>query len=204
LLRIHYDWVQAGENAQRTVARLSEQLRRYLDDRAWADNRRIVKIARDIEHHALALRETPPPGPVAALDEAAPAIPLVMDRPLFSPPLKLAIEETATDACEEVPADALFTQVYVDKERLSSRVRQALQTRSQVSLADLVAAHPLKDGLAELITYLSLAAADGASIIDDGRRQTLTWTDADGTHRQGTLPMVVFCRAAARAAARPD
>ena len=202
LLRIHYDWVQAGENAQRTVARLSEQLRRYLDDRAWADNRRIVTIARGIEHYALALRETPPTGAVTALDEAAPAISLVMDRPLFSPPLRLAIEELATDACEDVPADALFTQVYVDKERLSSRVRQALQTRSQVSLEDLVAAHPLEHGLAELITYLSLAAADGASVIDDGRRQTLTWTDADGTLRQGTLPMVVFCRAASRPAGR--
>ena len=28
-LRVHYDWLEAGEMAQRTVARLSEQLRRY-------------------------------------------------------------------------------------------------------------------------------------------------------------------------------
>jgi hypothetical protein len=41
---------------------------------------------------------------------------------------------------------------------------------------------------------MSLAAADGASIIDDARRQTLTWTDDEGRLRQGTLPMVVFCR----------
>jgi hypothetical protein len=132
-----------------------------------------------------------------ALDECAPDISLVMDRPLFSPPLKLMIDEIATNADEDVPSDALFTQVYVDKERLSSRIRQALQTRSQVSLADLVDAHPLEQGLAEMIAYLSLAAADGGSIIDDGRQQTLTWTDGDGTVRQGTLPMVIFCRLAA-------
>jgi hypothetical protein len=40
LLRVHYDWLEAGEVAQRTVARLSEQLRRYLDDRAFLENRR--------------------------------------------------------------------------------------------------------------------------------------------------------------------
>src|SRR5437588_872142 len=30
LRRVHYDWLEAGKVAQRTVARLSEQLRRYL------------------------------------------------------------------------------------------------------------------------------------------------------------------------------
>jgi hypothetical protein len=197
LTRIHYDWVQAGEATQRTVARLSEQLRRYLDDKAWQDNRRIMKVVRDIEHHALALRDAPPTGRVTDLEEAAPDISLIMDRPLFVPPLKLTIDEIATNADEDVPSDALFTQVYVDKQRLSSHVRRALQTRTQVSLADVIEAHPLEQGLAELVTYLSLAATDGTSIIDDGQHQTMTWTDEDGTVRQGTMPLVVFCRQAA-------
>jgi len=128
------------------------------------------------------------------LDEPAPDIALVMDRPLFAPPLKAHIDEIATDAVEDVPSDALFNHIYVDKERLAARVRRELQTRSQVSLLDLVEAHPLEQGLAELVAYMSLAAADGASIIDDARRQTLTWTDSEGRLRQGTVPMVMFCR----------
>ena len=194
LLRIHYDWVQAGEVTQRTVARLSEQLRRYLDDKAWQDNRRIMQLVRDIEQRALAMRDAPPDGPVAELDESAPDIALVMDRPLFTPPLKPHIDEIAANAVEDVPSDALFNNVYVDKDRLAARIRRALQTRSQISLVDLVQAHPLEQGLAELVAYMSLAAADGASIIDDARHQTLNWTDEEGRLRQGTLPMVVFCR----------
>jgi hypothetical protein len=131
------------------------------------------------------------------LDEAAPDVSLVMDRPLFAPPLKLTIDEIATNADEDVPSDALFTQVYVDKERLGAHIRRALQTQSQVSLADVVAAHPLERGLAELVTYVSLAAGDSTSLIDDGQQQTMTWTDEDGTVREGTLPLVVFCRPAA-------
>jgi len=196
LLRIHYDWVQAGEVTQRTVARLSEQLRRYLDDKTWQDNRRITKLVRDIEQRAVAICDAPPSGPVTELDEPAPDIALAMDRPLFAPPLKQHIDEIAANAIEDVPFDALFNSVYVDKERLAGRVRRALQTRSQVSLHDLVQDHPLEQGLAELVAYLSLAAADGASIIDDARHQTLTWTDDEGRLRQGTLPMVVFCRPA--------
>jgi len=194
LMRIHYDWVQAGEVTQRTVARLSEQLRRYLDDKAWQDNRRIMKLVRDIEQRALAMRDARPDRPVAELDEPAPDIALVMDRPLFTPPLRPQIDEIAANAVEDVPSDALFNNVYVDKERLAGQIRRALQTRSQISLVELVQAHPLEQGLAELVAYMSLAAADGASIIDDARRQTLNWTDDEGTIRQGTLPLVVFCR----------
>ena len=55
LRRIHYDWLGAGEMAQRTVARLSEQLRRYLDDQAWLENRRIMQLIRGVEQSALAV-----------------------------------------------------------------------------------------------------------------------------------------------------
>jgi hypothetical protein len=62
LLRVHYDWLEAGEVAQRTVARLSEQLRRYLDEKVWMENRLIMQIIRKIEQGALAVRQAPPPG----------------------------------------------------------------------------------------------------------------------------------------------
>src|SRR5690606_20770583 len=56
LRTIHYDWLTAGEQAQRTVARLSEQLRRFLDEQALLENKRIMTLLRGIEEHALALR----------------------------------------------------------------------------------------------------------------------------------------------------
>src|SRR6266849_5971092 len=62
LRRIHYDWLAAGEVAQRTVARLSEQLRRYVDDQAWLENRRIMQLIRGVEQSALAVRAEPPQG----------------------------------------------------------------------------------------------------------------------------------------------
>src|SRR3972149_3544412 len=62
LKRVHYDWLEAGEHTQRTVARLSEQLRRFLDDQAWLENRRIKDILRNIESRALAVRACPPKG----------------------------------------------------------------------------------------------------------------------------------------------
>jgi hypothetical protein len=59
----------------------------------------------------------------------------------------------------------------------------------------VVTAHPLEHGLAELVAYLSLASDDPAAIIDEERRETIVWTDAEGRRRQATLPLVIFARA---------
>lgn len=193
LKRVHYDWLSAGEVTQRTVARLSEQLRRYLDDQAWFENRRIMNVIREIEQHALALRNAHPAGTVMELDEPAPAVELPMERPLFTPPVRPVIRQQAIEAGDAaLNPDALFDQFHVDKERLRARLRRALQTRRQVSLAELLEAEPIEQGLAELVAWLSLATGDARGVIDEERPQTVRWTDESGTTREATLPTVVF------------
>lgn len=193
LKRVHYDWLSAGEVTQRTVARLSEQLRRYLDDQAWFENRRIMNVIREIEQHALAVRDAQPGGTLMELDEPAPAVELPMDRPLFTPPVRPVIHQQAIEAGDAaLDPDALFDQFHVDKERLRSRLRRALQTRRQVSLAELLEDEPIEQGLAELVAWLSLATGDAPGVIDEDRPQTVRWTDGNGTTREATLPTVVF------------
>lgn len=195
LMRVHYDWLEAGEHTQRTVARLSQQLRRYLDDKAWLDNRRIMQILHEVEANALAVREAPPEGPFIELGEPAPALDLPMERPLFSPPVKPVITEQALQSGDaQIAADALFDQVYVDKPRLAGQIRRALQTRRQIALTELIADYPLEQGLAELVAYLSLASEDHQAVIDDQQTQTVHWSDRDGRARQATLPLIIFSR----------
>ena len=58
--RVHHDWLEAGEHTQRTVAQLSQQLRRFLDDRAFLENRRILDLLHGIESKALGILEATP------------------------------------------------------------------------------------------------------------------------------------------------
>ncbi|WP_290651147.1 DUF3375 domain-containing protein [Aquisalimonas sp.] len=195
LQRIHYDWLTAGEATQRTVARLSEQLRRYLDDKAWLEDRRIMTLIREVEQHALALRETTPKVTMA-IDEPAPRVDLAMERRLFSPPVKSNIQShDLVEGEETIATDALFEQAHVDRERLRGHIRHALQLRDQITLGDLVASHPLEQGLAELVTYISLATeSPGAAAVNDSREQTVAWTDGRGVRRRARLPLVIFTR----------
>lgn len=195
LPHVHYDWLAAGEATQRTVARLSQQLRKYLDDQAWLENRRIMTIIRDIEQQALAVRDHAPEGEFTAVDDVAPTVVLALDRPLYSPRLKPRITIQSIEQGDgNVDAQALFDQIYVDKAVLSDRIRRALQLREQIALVTLLVEHPLERGLAELIAYLSLAAENDRAIIDESRVETVAWVDQNGYSRQATLPTVVFCR----------
>jgi hypothetical protein len=195
LQRVHYDWLEAGEVTQRTVARLSEQLRHYLDDQAWLENRRIMQLVRDIEQRALRLRGQVPDAGFMEIDDPAPGIGLPMERTLYKPPFKARIVHQDVDTSSaEIPSDALFEQVYVDQLRLASNVRRALQSRKQVSLGLLLEEYPLEQGLAELATYLKLATSDVTSAIDDEREEVVRWVDADGRHRSATVPLVIYAR----------
>ena len=195
LSRVHHDWLEAGDVAQRTVARLSEQLRRFLDDQTFQENRRIVQIIRQIEQTALARRDWVPDGMFFEMDEMAPQIELPMDRPLFSPPWKpFVVSEGVEDGRADACTDALFEQVFVDRARLSANIRRALATHAQVTLSDLLRDHPLEHGLSELVTYLAMASESRNNLIDEAIHQTIIWADTKGTFRQALMPLVIFTR----------
>ena len=193
--RVHYDWLEAGEHAQRTVALLSQQLRRFLDDQAYLENRRIMDILRGIEAAALAVRTRPPGGDFMHIADTAPSIELPMERPLHTPALKLALLTGAIAAGDEdLDAGALFSQFIVDKAALAQHVRQSLQQQTQVTLAELLASRPLQQGLAELVAYLSLAAQPGRAVIDETVEDHVTWVSRSGRRKRATLPRVIFSR----------
>jgi hypothetical protein len=195
LRRVHFDWMEAGERTQRTVALLSRQLRSFLDDQVWLENRRIMEIIRSIESKALALRDFLPVGPVTELPQAAADIELPMERPLFSPPVKSRLDARLVALADEaVDAEALFRQWVVDSSVLRSRIRQALAERDQVTLAELAAAYPLERGLSELIAYLRIAAEDRDALFSEAEIDRLSWTDRSGSRRASEMPRVVFVK----------
>lgn len=174
--RVHYDWLEAGEHTQRTVAQLSQQLRRFLDDQAWLENRRIMDILRGIEAKALSIRQTQPTGELMSMAETAAGIDLPMERPLFTPALKPVFANLALEIGEsEGDAAALYTQVVIDKGRLSRQIRHSLQEKDQVTLRELVQSNPLKQGLAELVAYLELGSRTFKTVVDENSIEVVSW-----------------------------
>jgi hypothetical protein len=133
------------------------------------------------------------------LDDLTPSLELPMERPLYTPPIKTVIANVALEAGDaDMDAAALFSQVRVDKAALSSHIRQSLQTRAQISLAELLQTRPLEQGLGELVAYLQLASEAPNSVVDESTLESVEWLAQDGSNdpvtRRAQLPRVIFVR----------
>ncbi|MEJ2532951.1 MAG: DUF3375 domain-containing protein [Halioglobus sp.] len=201
--RIHHDWLEAGEYTQRTVAQLSQQLRRFLDDQAWLENRRIMEILRSIEGKALALREHPVAmdGGAECMTMAEPtaSIELPMERPLYQPPFRPHIQDIRLEPGDEnLDASALYSQTVVDKAAIGHHIRKALQRESQVALRDLCEDRPLTQGLSELVAYLEMGRDAGGvdqfqMLFDEEQEDTISWqVEGEDRVRRVTMPRVIF------------
>jgi hypothetical protein len=197
--RVHYDWLEAGEHTQRTVAQLSQQLRRFLDDQVWLENRRIMDILHGIEAKALSARGNPPLGEVMDIAGLAADIELPMERPLYTPALKPVFADIALQAGEEdVDAGALYSQRVVDFAQLASHIRHAMQDRSQITLRELTELQPLQQGLAELVAYLQLGSESFKTVVDETTPEFIDWdalaSDGALVSKHALLPRIIFVR----------
>ncbi|MCF8570896.1 DUF3375 domain-containing protein [Gordonia sp. HY002] len=195
LANIHHDWLDAGTRAQDTVRRLSEQLRRFLDDQAWLENRRVMDLLRSIEASAYSVRDGRTDEFSHEIDSPAPTVVLPMERPLYHRAPTVDIESDDIEYGEaEGDSDALFEQIHIDPAPLVDEVRRRLRRHDQVTLADVLAESPLSQGLAELITYLSLTDESFTKIFDDATTQHVGWTDEFGARRTARVPRVIYSR----------
>ena len=198
LRKVHHDWHIAAEHAQGTVRALSRQLRQFLDDQAWIENRRIMDIIRQLENHALDIRANPPRGPLTSIEAMAPRVELPMERPLFVPVQKQVLDSTLCEGHTEADAMALYDQVVIDRDALIRHAHSQLQQREQISLAQLIEGKPLTEGLAELVAWLQLADTEFKSVTNEAVTDTIVWKALadDGTlvERSAKLPAITLLR----------
>ena len=198
LVRFKYRLMEAGEKVRRTSASLTEHLRRFLEGKAWLENRRIMEIIRSIERAAVDIQSSPPrDSDFVSLEGVRPSLDLTMGRGLFDPDKhrKLMLENISVVEGEgDFESDALYNIHFVDEEELRRKLNEALTEATQVTLQEVCSRFPLEKGLSELLTYMNIAAKDETAVIDDESRQVITWSDSRGHKKRATLPRVIFVK----------
>ncbi len=190
--------LDAGEKVHRTVAQLVDQLRRLVDDQAHVENRRILDLIHEVEAHAITLKTVPPnTADFAQLDGFAPDLNLSMCRSLYRPPSSPVLDVGTIEQGEaELNLAALFQQASVDEKLLRTQIAELLKARPQVTLAEVAQTYPPQQGLAEVVTYLRIAAHAGAAI-DESIKDTIIIPSTNPDERQDKqvrIPRVIFLR----------
>lgn len=196
LARIHFDWMQASERTQATVRLLSEQLRRFLDDQVWLENRRVFELIRAVEAKALRLRHESRPAVETTVEGTSVPVVLPMERPLYRPSRTVPLDGGPIESdVEEIDSSAMFEQLHVDRDALLDAVVRRLGPAGQVALDRVVSDVPLQQGLAELVGYLSLREPGLETVFDDEVRTRIALSNEDDGRRVADIPRVVFARA---------
>ena len=196
LAHIHFDWIDACERTQATVRLLSDQLRRFLDDQLWLENRRVFDLVRAIESKALRVRDVRDPALATEMDDTVVTVGLPMERPLHRNPLETPLDSSQiTAGSEEFDSSALVKSGLHRPGPLAGSVWDALGLEEQVSLRGVLSTAPLEHGLAELVSYLALAEPGLAVTFDGQHREQLCWSvDDEEVERVAELPRVSFAR----------
>jgi hypothetical protein len=193
LLTVHHDWSEAAERTQRTVRQISEQLRRFLDDQVWLENRRVIDLVRSIEVAALACR-TSPPQTGLEIDEPGIPIALPFERPLYDAGPAARVDSLLAPADEDsVDVGTLLGQSFVDQGRLAGNIRSVVPQRSSALLSDIIDLFPLEYGAAEIVGYLALAEEDLEVTMDESDEVVVEYRDRDAV-RRARLPKVTVTR----------
>jgi hypothetical protein len=193
LRRIRFSLLEAGEKINETCALLVEQLRRFLDDHAWMENKRIMTIIRDIEKKSVKLRQTfPQQKDFIMMDNMRPKIDLSMDRGLFRPPISPEVDDNPEEGKADFDTPELYKRHYIDEQTLRDRISKALRGRDQISLEQLAIIYPIEKGLSEVIAYLDIACRDNHWVVDSSVTKSLEWEDTDGRLKKVHMPEVIF------------
>ena len=160
---IRRQWAQAAAQVQKTVISLSRQIRQYVDEDYLNQERYIYGLIKSIEDKAIQVKDNMPKGGFMDMDQMAPTLDILMDRPLFNPPRKPVIENTDIKKGDHQPSvEVMFKQVYVDRHKLQDRIGSVMEQsgKKEIALEELLEKFPLEKGLTELLTYMVLASHD--------------------------------------------
>lgn len=195
--------LDSGERVNQSNQRLAEHLRRVVDTRNVVESRRVQGLTREIKHLISQLGDDIVPLMNARRPfyevEGEPEVDLPLERPLFDPPEQIAAVDRPRAAslfADEEALIALFDTFFIDEAVLQENINRLLMSRLELTLAEIVASYPIKQGMAELVAYVLIAAREPQHSVDRTLYDTITIQMLDGGERAVTVPRVIFRRAA--------
>ncbi|HBE02575.1 MAG: hypothetical protein A2096_11885 [Spirochaetes bacterium GWF1_41_5] len=163
--------IDAGEKIISGNQQLSEQLRRFLDEKILQENRRSALLIAEIKKLAFQSAQNPPREKAFFSLEAGPELNMPMERTLWSPAVLPEINRDINEASGSPDHIAnLFNTVYIDRSRLRENIERILSGKEKAALPEVLEQYPARFGLAEILGYMQIAHEDSRHSISESSR----------------------------------
>jgi hypothetical protein len=189
--------LDAGAKIVESNRKLGEQLRKLLDEQRLSEARRVLQLVAEIKQLGLQAQAQETAGEFAIELETLPEVNLLMERQLWTPSetarFTQQVVETAAADWSTANTEGLFNQFYVDQTALRRKIEALLETKPAVTLAELTQIYPIEQGLAELLTYFTIATQSETHHINEEIFELVQLPEQDVV-REIELPQIIFQR----------
>jgi len=180
-----------GRKVNDSFYALARKLEKILSEKSLRDRRKSLLLINDIRALAFEVMDNPPKDP-AFLELEGRADYLATESTVVLKERESAIVPRVLSVVRQEEPDmaALLSTRLVDKAALTANINALLRSHSQVTLRQVVAAHALRHGVPELMTYGSIAASSPRHLINEQRKEVFDLGDG----RWCEFPELIFCR----------
>lgn len=189
--------IEAGDRTNKTTNSLWNQLRRYLENKSFFENRRILEQINEslkliFEHPEIDFNKLP------ALEiEDVIRIDLISERPLYTPPEQIKFKKQPLQEGQAYGGnELLYEQFDIDIPRLKNNIKQLLKKQPRVSLPELLKEYPVEKGVAEVVAYLDIASKNEKrhSVSADEQDEIRIHNSQTGQTFKVKIPKIIFSR----------
>ena len=192
---VKYTLLKSGEKIYRVSAKLIEQLRRFIDDRVWIENRRVLQLCQEIEKSSIEIKENLPTSKeFFEIKGDKIKIESTFAKPLYS--VKEVQEFKKEDIIQplEIDMDTFYNLFFVDEERLKRNISEMFLKKSQFTLLELLTTNTIQKGISELIGYISIAKNMQNTEVYEKELFSFNIIDFEKNERVVKLPKIIFSK----------
>lgn len=197
LRRLAATLLDQGGGVHDVLQRFARNLRQFVQSREYREQRRIVRLLRDAQRAALAIKDETRISGALGLDLtlSSSAIRSVSQWTLFDPE-QHAVQAGMNDGdaagigLDEV--GGLVEQSEIDFRTLADNIRAALHECDQASIGEIMNRFPAEQGLGSVVGYLALGVRHGHPA--NGSTETVRWIGQDAHSRAARIPVIFFLR----------
>ena len=192
---LKFTLLKNGEKVFNVSSKLIEQLRRFLDDRVWMENRRILDLAQSIEQKALEIKEDVPKArDFMSIAGYKAEINSIFSKSLYEPKKAQEFQRELLEEDVVLDMESFYHLFYIDEEQLAQNIQKKLLTAQQVKLSEVLETFPVSKGVAELVGYISLAKKSENALCDASSVEYVAIEDERGVRKRVKLPKIIFVR----------
>ncbi|MEZ4886127.1 MAG: DUF3375 domain-containing protein [Chitinophagales bacterium] len=193
----------AGQKVIDSNRLLADKLSRILVERDILERKRAIEVISAIKNFAMENPEKFSGKRRFISIEDLPDINLPMERPLGEKPQEATFRnqptELGSNKFEEAELSILFDQFEMNRQELEQNIADLLKYHAQVTLSQVVEYYPIQNGLAEVITYFSIASKSKKHLINTEISEEIAWKmegkgEEDSSRKEIRLPQLVYVR----------